>query len=52
MHLQHIGVNPYTARMKSLRARHLVEAFPQYNAELLIAYSESAPFYNSKDLWI
>lgn len=52
IHLQHLGVNPYTVRMKRMRGRRLADAFPQYNEELLIAYSESAPFYNAKDLWL
>jgi len=51
MNLQHLGVNPYTLRMKRMRGRHLADAFPQYNEELLLAYSEATPFYNEKDLW-
>lgn len=52
MHLQHLGVTPYTHHMKRFRGKRLADAFPQYNSNLLYAYSESSPMYNPKDLWL
>ena len=52
MHLNHLGVQPFTYRMKKYRADNLVAAFPQYNKDLLTSYSQASPFYNAKDLWM
>jgi len=52
IHLQYLGVTPYAHHMKRYRGKRLVDAFPQYNENLLYAYSDSAPMYNPKDLWI
>lgn len=52
MHLQHLGVTPYTDHMKRFRGTRLADAYPQYNRALLFAYSESSPMYNPKDLWL
>ena len=52
LHLNHLGVQPFTYRMKRYRAKTLIEAFPQYSSELLTSYSLSSAFYNPKDLWL
>eukprot|EP00545_Synedropsis_sp_CCMP1620_P000947 CAMPEP_0119029962 /NCGR_PEP_ID=MMETSP1176-20130426/40791_1 /TAXON_ID=265551 /ORGANISM="Synedropsis recta cf, Strain CCMP1620" /LENGTH=311 /DNA_ID=CAMNT_0006986325 /DNA_START=1 /DNA_END=936 /DNA_ORIENTATION=+ len=52
VHLSHLGIQPYTHRMKSLRGLRLADEFPHYNKDLLIAYSEASPFYNPQKLWI
>jgi len=52
MHLQQLGVKPYTDQMKKMRARRLAQAFPQYCEALVVAYSMSTPFYDTKKLWI
>jgi hypothetical protein len=48
MHLNHLGFQPYTFRLKKNRGRRLAETFPQYNAGLIIAYSQSSTIYNTK----
>lgn len=52
VHLSHLGIKPYTDRLKSLRGRRLAKEFPNYNKDLLIAYSEASPFYNPDKLWM
>jgi hypothetical protein len=51
MHLDLLGVKPYTHQMKQIRAQRLAKAFPQYSKDLLISYSLSSPFYDAKKLW-
>jgi hypothetical protein len=43
-HLDHLGFEPYTARLKKKRGLRLLEAFPQYESELLLTYSKSTSF--------
>lgn len=43
--VQNLGVKPYTALVKQWRGERLAQAFPKYDARILIAYSESAPIY-------
>jgi hypothetical protein len=45
--LNHLGIKPWTDRIKQYRGRQLVQAFPQYDAELLMAYSESTALYKT-----
>lgn len=40
--LQNLGVKPYTETVKHWRARRLAAAFPQYDSNLLIKYSEAS----------
>jgi hypothetical protein len=51
MHLDLLGVKPYTHQMKQIRAQRLAKAYPQYSKDLLISYSLSSPFYDAKKLW-
>lgn len=39
--MQNLGFRPYTGAIKSWRGRRLAQAFPQYDANVLIQYSES-----------
>ncbi|GAX26406.1 hypothetical protein FisN_37Hu044 [Fistulifera solaris] len=39
--MQNLGIKPYTEAVKSWRGRRLAQAFPQYDANVLIQYSES-----------
>lgn len=39
-----LGIRPFTAHVKTRRAKRLVEKFPQYNAELLSHFSQSGSF--------
>ena len=52
VHLNHLGVQPFTHRLKRYRANQLVKAFPRYNKDLVMAYSQASAFYNAKDLWL
>lgn len=39
--MQNLGIKPYTEAVKNWRGRRLALAFPQYDANVLIQYSES-----------
>jgi hypothetical protein len=43
--IANMGVRPYTARMKAMRARKIVAIYPQYDATLLSNYSKSVNYY-------
>lgn len=43
--IANLGVRPYTAKLKALRADKIVRKFPQYDATLLANYSNSVNFY-------
>jgi len=43
--ISNLGVRPYTAKLKALRAEKIVQKFPQYDATLLADYSKSVNFY-------
>jgi hypothetical protein len=47
MHLDHLGVKPYTHRLKRMRGNRLAKAFPRYDKQVLLAYSETATIYNN-----
>jgi hypothetical protein len=44
--IANLGVKPYTEAVKTWRAGRLAKAFPDYDAELLINYSEACPIYH------
>lgn len=46
--LQNLGLKPYTEKVKRWRGERLAEAFPQYDASVIIAYSESSSLHASK----
>jgi hypothetical protein len=46
--MQNIGAKPYTARVKQWRAEQLAAAFPQYDASILIQYSNNTSLQESK----
>lgn len=43
--IQNLGVKPYTELIKQWRGERLAQAFPQYDARFLLAFSESAAIY-------
>ena len=43
--ISNLGVQPYTAKLKTLRADKIVRKFPQYDEALLTDYSKSVNFY-------
>ena len=43
--IANLGVRPYTAKLKALRADKIVRKYPQYDATLLADYSKSVNFY-------
>mmetsp|Transcript_1317 Transcript_1317/g.2372 ORF Transcript_1317/g.2372 Transcript_1317/m.2372 type:complete len:363 (+) Transcript_1317:114-1202(+) len=43
--IANMGVRPYTARMKAMRAKKIVAIYPQYDATLLSNYSKSVTYY-------
>lgn len=46
--IQNLGVKPYTEKVKQWRGERLSNAFPQYDARFLIAYSESSSIYKKR----
>jgi len=38
--IKNLGIKPFTAKMKGLRADNLVQKYPQYNSSILKKYSE------------
>lgn len=40
--MNNLGVRPYTRWIKCRRGRELAEAFPMYDAKIIVAYSETA----------
>jgi hypothetical protein len=40
--LQNLGAKPYTARVKQWRGERLAQAFPQYDAKIIMDYSETS----------
>jgi hypothetical protein len=47
--MQNIGSKPYTARVKQWRAERLAAAFPEYDAAILIQYSNNTSLQESKE---
>lgn len=45
--IENLGVKPYTELVKQWRGERLSQAFPKYDARLLVAFSESAPLYKN-----
>lgn len=43
--IANLGVRPYTAKIKAMRADKIVAKYPQYDATLLSNYSKSVNFY-------
>ena len=43
--IANLGVRPYTAKLKALRADKIVQKYPQYDATLLADYSKCVNFY-------
>jgi len=48
INMDHLGIKPYTHRLKSGRAQRLVRLFSKYDAEILMNYSETATIYMEK----
>lgn len=46
--MENMNIKPYTAWVKSYRARNLATAFPQYNADMLMEFSQTSNLRNSK----
>mmetsp|Transcript_28845 Transcript_28845/g.61478 ORF Transcript_28845/g.61478 Transcript_28845/m.61478 type:complete len:103 (-) Transcript_28845:109-417(-) len=42
-----LGIKPYTSWIKAHRGKHLANAFPQYDAKILTAYSETFCLHSS-----
>jgi hypothetical protein len=40
--LQNLGAKPYTARVKQWRGEQLAQAFPQYDAKIIMDYCETS----------
>lgn len=45
--LDNLGIKPYTHKVKQWRAERLAEKFPQYDVNVIIAYSKSATIHSS-----
>lgn len=43
-----MGLRPYTHRMMQYRAEKLANAYPQYDKNLIISFSESVTLYDEK----
>ena len=43
-----LGIKPYTGRIKAYRAKNLANAFPQYDGNILSAFSETASLVDQK----
>jgi hypothetical protein len=46
--MQNLGAKPYTERIKQWRAERLAAAFPEYDAAILIQYSNSTSIHESQ----
>jgi len=46
--MQHLGIQPYTGLLKKWRGRQLADQFPQYDAKLVKAFSETSPLWNNQ----
>lgn len=40
--MDNLGIKPYTTRVKRMRANNLAKAFPQYDARVIMMYSETS----------
>jgi hypothetical protein len=47
--IQNLGAKPYTEWIKQWRARRLAQAFPQYEASVVMNYSHSACLHGSNE---
>lgn len=47
--MDNLGIKPYTTRIKRKRARSLADRFPQYDAGILMMYSETSKMVLSAD---
>jgi hypothetical protein len=41
--MDNLGIRPYTAALKKRRGRYLAAAFPQYEPQFVIDFSETDP---------
>lgn len=46
--MQNMNIKPYTAWVKNHRARNLAQAFPEYNTDMLMEFSQTSSLRNSK----
>lgn len=46
--MENLGAKPYTARIKQWRGEKLAQAFPEYDAAVLIQYSKSSSMQKSE----
>lgn len=44
--MDNLGIKPYTTRIKRMRAKRLVKEFPQYDAGILMLFSETSKIGN------
>lgn len=47
--ITNLGVKPYTGKIKELRGKRLVKAFPQYDRGILMEFSTSAIIYGQEE---
>lgn len=40
--MDNLGIKPYTTRVKKMRAKNLANDFPQYDARVIMQYSETS----------
>jgi hypothetical protein len=43
--LENLGIKPYTYKIKEMRGQRLIQAFPNYDRDILMAYSTSTSIY-------
>ena len=46
--IENIGIRPYTRKMMQTRAEKLADAFPRYDRQTLMDFSEAVSFYGDK----
>jgi hypothetical protein len=46
--IEKLGFRPYTEKIKSIRAKRLAEAFPQYDSGVLMGYSKAVSIFSIK----
>ena len=46
--IEKLGFRPYTEHIKTRRAKRLAQAFPQYDAGILMGFSKAVPIFDAK----
>lgn len=47
--MDNLGIKPYTTRVKRWRANRLAQAYPRYDARVLMLYSETSKMVPGAD---